>query len=84
MHVTCPQLPCLPFHAEEFPVLFNELEQYAEMYDREPEIVLKMLFPPSYPTTPPFVYVVRPQYVRFILMLAWVLNNSRAASKILT
>eukprot|EP00042_Codosiga_hollandica_P051797 m.644463 g.644463 ORF g.644463 m.644463 type:complete len:168 (+) comp58352_c0_seq20:2162-2665(+) len=43
-------------------LLFRDLQAYASKYQREPVIELHMLFPQDYPTSPPFVRVIRPRF----------------------
>ena len=42
--------------------LFEDLERFASMSNLEPNIELELHFPIQYPTSPPFVRVVRPRF----------------------
>jgi ubiquitin-conjugating enzyme E2 Q len=48
---------------ESAPELFQDLMKYGAEYGKAEEVVLRIHFTPRFPTTPPFVRVIRPKFM---------------------
>jgi hypothetical protein len=63
-------MPSVTF-LDDAPALFGDLEKFAAEYSKAPAIELKLHFPKDFPTSPPFVRVVRPRFQFHTVGWSW-------------